>query len=652
MAFAVATRIQDAPDFKKVSGGPNNLDLIQYISADSAFENQTPGAAVHSHAGAGAGSTVLAGSSAATATGTNSVAGGNGASTPANSAVALGQGASVTGATGRGVAIGQGATITGDGRGIAIGQGTTQSNAGDGISICSSTSATPGTNGSVQVGSGGTVANGDQSLAVGLAVSASGAGAVALGSSRGGNTTATNTNTLAAGTFVTVSGLQAIGLGNSLTVDAGGALCVGSSSVAHGTNSVVVGGNAQATAAASQGVALGQSAVAQHLNSVAIGFSASTSADNQIVLGRSSAAVTVSIPGGGPLVFGEGGNIQVGTTTGTQVGTATNQKLGFFGATPVIQQSGSSDVLGSLVTLGLRAASANPPLNLGTGALTAGAGSFTSVTVSGTFSAANFAAGTNPAASGLVRLGNNQSGVVFRNAGNTADLLGMDLDASNQLHVSDTNAVALLVDSGLVQLNKATGTILFLTSIANASTGRIRDTNNSGGYAQRNAANTANITVINVDASDVVQIGNANASGVTANAALTVTGAFVAVGTNPASSGGVRLPNATGILGRNAANNANIEFGRINASNQVEVGVQGNPAVVVAGATGTLAFFGGTPTAKQSLTALTDNSGGTGDDTIAQAGIAYSQADENNMRADFARKINQIRTILLNYGLV
>jgi hypothetical protein len=51
-------------------------------------------------------------------------------------------------------------------------------------------------------------------------------------------------------------------------------------------------------------------------------------------------------------------------------------KAAFYGATPVVQPLGTTDVLASLVTLGLRAASSNPPLNLGTGALTAGAAAF------------------------------------------------------------------------------------------------------------------------------------------------------------------------------------------------------------------------------------------------------------------------------------
>ncbi len=39
----------------------------------------------------------------------------------------------------------------------------------------------------------------------------------------------------------------------------------------------------------------------------------------------------------GSLIIAEGKNIIVGTTTGTEIGTATAQKLGFYGATPIVQ---------------------------------------------------------------------------------------------------------------------------------------------------------------------------------------------------------------------------------------------------------------------------------------------------------------------------
>lgn len=71
--------------------------------------------------------------------------------------------------------------------------------------------------------------------------------------------------------------------------------------------------------------------------------------------------------------WADGVDLTVGSTTGTKLATATTQKLGFYNATPVVQPAGTVDVLASLVTLGLRAASSNPPLNLGSGAITSGA---------------------------------------------------------------------------------------------------------------------------------------------------------------------------------------------------------------------------------------------------------------------------------------
>ncbi len=39
-------------------------------------------------------------------------------------------------------------------------------------------------------------------------------------------------------------------------------------------------------------------------------------------------------------------NIQLGRTTGTKIGTATDQKLGLWGATPVVQQAKIADPTG------------------------------------------------------------------------------------------------------------------------------------------------------------------------------------------------------------------------------------------------------------------------------------------------------------------
>lgn len=71
---------------------------------------------------------------------------------------------------------------------------------------------------------------------------------------------------------------------------------------------------------------------------------------------------------------GAQGTIQVGRTLAgsiIRIGLSTST-IGFFGATAAAQIAGSTDVLAGMVTLGFRAASSNPPLNLGTGAITAG----------------------------------------------------------------------------------------------------------------------------------------------------------------------------------------------------------------------------------------------------------------------------------------
>jgi hypothetical protein len=65
-------------------------------------------------------------------------------------------------------------------------------------------------------------------------------------------------------------------------------------------------------------------------------------------------------------------NIACPGLTGCKIGTNNSQKVGFYGATPVSQIAGTTDVLAGLVTVGLRAAHSNPPMNLGSGKLTCG----------------------------------------------------------------------------------------------------------------------------------------------------------------------------------------------------------------------------------------------------------------------------------------
>lgn len=63
---------------------------------------------------------------------------------------------------------------------------------------------------------------------------------------------------------------------------------------------------------------------------------------------------------GKAIQFSDARNIQLGKTTGTQIGTeggTSGQKLGFFGATPVVQRTGiavsAGGIHAALVSLGL-----------------------------------------------------------------------------------------------------------------------------------------------------------------------------------------------------------------------------------------------------------------------------------------------------------
>lgn len=72
-----------------------------------------------------------------------------------------------------------------------------------------------------------------------------------------------------------------------------------------------------------------------------------------------------------PLTLLDGGTVSLGATTGTTLGGASD-KAGFFGATPIVQPIGTTDLRTALINLGLYASGGATPLNLNGGSLTAG----------------------------------------------------------------------------------------------------------------------------------------------------------------------------------------------------------------------------------------------------------------------------------------
>ena len=81
-----------------------------------------------------------------------------------------------------------------------------------------------------------------------------------------------------------------------------------------------------------------------------VGSIAVTMANTLGVTGAVTMANTLGVTGiltaGGGITMADGKNIIVNTTTGTKIGTATGQKIGFWNATPVVQQTHIADPSG------------------------------------------------------------------------------------------------------------------------------------------------------------------------------------------------------------------------------------------------------------------------------------------------------------------
>ena len=96
---------------------------------------------------------------------------------------------------------------------------------------------------------------------------------------------------------------------------------------------------------------------------------------------------------------------------------------------------------------------------------------------------------------------------------------------------------------------------------------------NATTYIGRNAANTANITLIQLK-SDKVQLANATVEIDPANGNTDIDG-YVAIGATPATLGNIRLPNASSIYFRNNANADNVLGLYVSATDEVYLGTSG-----------------------------------------------------------------------------
>jgi hypothetical protein len=86
----------------------------------------------------------------------------------------------------------------------------------------------------------------------------------------------------------------------------------------------------------------------------------------------------------------------------------------------------------------------------------------------------------------------------------------------------------------------------------------------------RNAANNADKTLLYLSGSDKVRIDN-DACGTQLGGTVTVEGDFLSIGTSPSTTGAIRIPNATHIKARNAANNADKLLLYLSGSDKVRI---------------------------------------------------------------------------------
>lgn len=219
----------------------------------------------------------------------------------------------------------------------------------------------------------------------------------------------------------------------------------------------------------------------------------------------------------------------------------------------------------------------NPPANPGennmvawglNGNLQYGAQLFTD----GTYLGVGGAAATL-ATIGAIRLPNAHY-IYSRNLLNTADILLIGATGLNVVQIGNVNsdAVTLYADGNLI----ATFDSTFMALGTNpAQTGGIRLPNANYIYS-RNLLNTADILVIGATGANAVQIGGTNATAVTVyadgNLIATFDTTFMSIGTTPAQTGLIRVPNNQAMHARDNADAADIRIFDVTVSNELRLG--------------------------------------------------------------------------------
>ena len=191
---------------------------------------------------------------------------------------------------------------------------------------------------------------------------------------------------------------------------------------------------------------------------------------------------------------------------------------------------------------------------------------------------------------------------VGRNQADGADLNLFKANASDLLEFGVSLAAATMAGTltlGAQQLSLSTGNITFsgagyiAIGVSPASAGSIRIPNNTYAILARNFAAGADVSIVKVNASDLIEFG-ASLAATTMGATLTLaaqqisfstgnitfSGAgYIAIGVSPALSRSLRIPNDTPVwAARNQAAGADIDGWKVNATDDYEAAADVNLA--------------------------------------------------------------------------
>jgi hypothetical protein len=213
------------------------------------------------------------------------------------------------------------------------------------------------------------------------------------------------------------------------------------------------------------------------------------------------------------------------------------------------------------------------------------------------------ALGTSAASAGILRLPNANL-INFRNAAGTGDVNGLFCNAADAVQVGGTGATNVYINApSLVATFGAT----YLALGANAASAGVLRLPSGTDIRFRNAANSGNIDALNATGADAVRVGGSGATsveiaadGTTAIAVFDST--FMSLGTNPAQSGILRIPNSQLIYGRNNGGTADLAIAQVNSNDYVQFGGSGSVNSWLASTgTGNVAIGGAVPASWQSM---------------------------------------------------